>query len=620
MDLGFNGPKYTWSNLRGINFRIWKRLDRAMANDKWLQDMPHTSITHLPSVGSDHFPILMEMNVRQVNYIKYFRFLNCWADQPTFLDTMTDCWDRRMEGDPMWIFHQKMKRVVATLSSWSKMQFGDIYAKVKDYEEKVKIAEESLIQDNTDENRVALHAINADNIKYMKIKDSILRQKSQLHWFKEGDGNSKFFHTLIRQPVAAQPATAGDQQSATSSRRQPASQQPPVPSTSSSSRQSCRPVAHTAEATASHQPQSTTRSQVAHSTTHSSNRRPTAITISFEGDEHIAESACEHFQNIFTGEKKFIDETPMNCIPRLAPILPSLISTNQSGFVKGRSIYENIMLAQEIIHQIKKPTIGSNVVVKLDIDKAYDRVSWSYICLVLRKMGFDEVFIDMTWRIMSNNWYSIIINGKRYGFFHSTRGVGPLAQFTEDNNRFNNDTVSEFIEEGQWNINKIIQLASPTQVHNILATQLQLQQGGILRNSNGDLIFSYFVHLGHGTNNQAEVEAAIFGLSWCVQLNYQKMVLEVDSQMLVDWLLNKSPLLGTSHHKCNSFTPLPLTSHISNTFTHSGKPTLWQIHSPNTAIKSPVPNYTSLASKFQKRQQLIFSRIRQAWQVSEERK
>ena len=39
----------------------------------------------------------------------------------------------------------------------------------------------------------------------------------------------------------------------------------------------------------------------------------------------------------------------------LAPNLPTIISDNHSGFVKGRSISENIMLAQEIIHGIKLP-------------------------------------------------------------------------------------------------------------------------------------------------------------------------------------------------------------------------------------------------------------------------
>lgn len=83
------------------------------------------------------------------------------------------------------------------------------------------------------------------------------------------------------------------------------------------------------------------------------------------------------------------------------------------------------MLAQEIIHQIKKPkpNEGGNVVINLDMTKAYDRVSWSYTCLVLRRMGFGEIFIDMVWRIMSNNRYSVIVNGSRHGFFHSTRGL-----------------------------------------------------------------------------------------------------------------------------------------------------------------------------------------------------
>ena len=94
-----------------------------------------------------------------------------------------------------------------------------------------------------------------------------------------------------------------------------------------------------------------------------------------------------------------------------------MVSDNQSGFVKSRSISENIILAQEIIYGMKLPKEGSNVVIKLDMVKAYDRVYWAYICIVLRKMGLSEVFIDRIWRIMSNNWYSVVINGKRHGFF-----------------------------------------------------------------------------------------------------------------------------------------------------------------------------------------------------------
>ena len=108
---------------------------------------------------------------------------------------------------------------------------------------------------------------------------------------------------------------------------------------------------------------------------------------------------------------------------RLSPILLTLVSLNQLGLVKGRKISENIMLAQEIIYKIRKPNIKSSIIIKLDMAKSYDRVYWAYICLVLKKMIFDEKIVDMVWRIITNNWYYIIISGKRYGFFHSTRGL-----------------------------------------------------------------------------------------------------------------------------------------------------------------------------------------------------
>lgn len=73
---------------------------------------------------------------------------------------------------------------------------------------------------------------------------------------------------------------------------------------------------------------------------------------------------------------------------RLNSLLLKIISTNQSGFMKGRDITENILLAQEIVSDNKKPMKGGNIVIKLDMAKAYDRVSWPYLCFMLRHLGF----------------------------------------------------------------------------------------------------------------------------------------------------------------------------------------------------------------------------------------
>ncbi|XP_015158568.1 uncharacterized protein [Solanum tuberosum] len=67
---------------------------------------------------------------------------------------------------------------------------------------------------------------------------------------------------------------------------------------------------------------------------------------------------------------------------RINALLGKLISENQSGFVSGRLITDNVMLSQEIIHGIAKENIGGNVVLKLDMAKAYDRLSWSFLIKV----------------------------------------------------------------------------------------------------------------------------------------------------------------------------------------------------------------------------------------------
>lgn len=47
-------------------------------------------------------------------------------------------------------------------------------------------------------NKTLLHELNAKYIKFLKLQDSIMKQKTQLQWLKEGHTNFKYFHSLIR--------------------------------------------------------------------------------------------------------------------------------------------------------------------------------------------------------------------------------------------------------------------------------------------------------------------------------------------------------------------------------------------------------------------------------------
>lgn len=63
---------------------------------------------------------------------------------------------------------------------------------------------------------------------------------------------------------------------------------------------------------------------------------------------------------------------------RLVHLLPYIISPQQADFVKGRSIVENVLLVQEIVHDIRIRAKPANVIIKLDMTKAYDRLCWLF--------------------------------------------------------------------------------------------------------------------------------------------------------------------------------------------------------------------------------------------------
>lgn len=80
---------------------------------------------------------------------------------------------------------------------------------------------------------------------------------------------------------------------------------------------------------------------------------------------------------------------------RLQKILSAVISEEQSAFVPGRNITDNVLVAFELLHYMKRKNNGQEgeVALKLDISKAYDRVSWNYLRNRMVSMGFSEKWI-----------------------------------------------------------------------------------------------------------------------------------------------------------------------------------------------------------------------------------
>ena len=99
---------------------------------------------------------------------------------------------------------------------------------------------------------------------------------------------------------------------------------------------------------------------------------------------------------------------------RLKTVLPNLISETQSAFVEGRLISDNILIAQEMFHGLRTNSSckGKFMAIKTDMSKAYDRVEWKFIEVLLRKMGFCDKWISWIMWCITTVQYKVLINGQ----------------------------------------------------------------------------------------------------------------------------------------------------------------------------------------------------------------
>jgi hypothetical protein len=72
---------------------------------------------------------------------------------------------------------------------------------------------------------------------------------------------------------------------------------------------------------------------------------------------------------------------------RLSPMAKEVIGANQTGFVKERNILEGVLILHEVIHELKQSKMRG-VILKIDFEKAHDKVRWDFLELVMTRKGF----------------------------------------------------------------------------------------------------------------------------------------------------------------------------------------------------------------------------------------
>ncbi|KAL2245415.1 UNVERIFIED_CONTAM: hypothetical protein Sindi_2809700 [Sesamum indicum] len=480
LPLPMQGEWYTWHNCSAGPRNLWKRLDRILINDTWNARFAASSYSSLTPRTSDHSPMVLYGD-RQQQLGGMFRFDNYLTRSPKFISSVQSIWQHEIVGVPMYAVTRKLKALKPVFREQRRNK-GDLSHNVqlaKGFLEAAQI----LVSSNRQEDLFLLleHCCRMVLAKAAKLEEIMLRQRAKMEWMKGGDQCSRVFFRKIAQRRTARRILQINDEHGVTHREQEAVINEFVsfyhnllggerrrdmvdirflrpwarhlltdeevnsillPFTPSDVKQALFDIAE--DKAPGPDGYSSGFFKAAWPII---GREVTRAVLDFFTTGRLLKQINTTLLALIPkvhSPMAVSDFRPISCcnvlykiiakliVQRLSVVLDKLISPCQAAFVPGRSIGDNIMLAQELFSGYNQTRLPPRCALKVDIRKAYDTVEWDFLSAVLQLFGFPNIFIRWIEECVTTASFSVGLNGKPHGFFTGARGLrqgDPLSPY-----------------------------------------------------------------------------------------------------------------------------------------------------------------------------------------------
>ncbi|XP_021717958.1 uncharacterized protein LOC110685744 [Chenopodium quinoa] len=402
VEVEFSGAFHTWARGRSLETRKSARLDRALCNEQWATRFDNAAMKHLPAIHSDHCPILISPNgfVPLQTLHRPFRFQATWMTHENFKEFVAQKWDNNSPLVPA------LSKLSKDLQDWNRDTFGNIFKQKR-----------------------ALMAIKGNDGEWIqdkeRIKENIVGYFSHL-FTEEGeptrfDVSQDVFPELPLEQwrLLTRPYTHAEIDAVI---KDMAALKAPGPDgyqalfyqknwdlVASSVYRSIIPVLEGKGMPANF------------------NDTFIALIPKFEKPELASQFRPIGLCNV---AYKMVTKVLVN---RIKTILPTLISNTQLSFVPGRQITDNIVIMQEVLHTMRRKQGKKGYMeIKIDFEKAYDRLRWSFIRDTLVQMNLPITMIEVIMECITTTSLQVLWNGEPSSSFKPSRGVrqgDPLSPY-----------------------------------------------------------------------------------------------------------------------------------------------------------------------------------------------